>query len=100
MEALVVLANPTTRIVLVLTLKWTDEKQWDKLNPDNFHLTAGESRYNCIIKMSGRVGPDGKIRPDYRLVFLVPKATTSFVLHNEKASAQFSVTGPAKASIR
>ena len=88
------------KTVLVLTLKGISEDNWDKLNPDSFYLTAGESRHECIIKMSGKVGAGGKARPDYRLVFRAPKATTSFVLHHEKAAVPFSVIGPLKENIR
>lgn len=88
------------KTVLVLTLKGISEDKWDKLNPDSFYLTAGESRHECIIKMSGKFGADGKARPDYRLVFRVPKATTSFVFHHEKTTVPFSVTGPIKENIR
>jgi hypothetical protein len=88
------------KTVLVLALNGISNDKWDKLNPDSFFLTAGESRHDCIVKMSGKAGADGKARPDYRLVFRVPKVTTSFVLHYEKASVPFSVTGSIKENIR
>ena len=82
-----------------MTLKGV-EQDWDKLNPDSFHLTAGESRYECIVKMGGKVGADGSVRPDYRLAFRVPRATTSFLLHYDKPSVKLSVAGSIKRNIR
>jgi hypothetical protein len=84
--------------VLVVTLRGTNEDQWDRLNGRDFWLTAGGSRYD-LIQMTGWIDSEGKIRPDYRLVFRVPKAKTSFVLHYEKASVPFSATGPIKPNI-
>ena len=86
--------------VLVLTLKGLDAASWENLNPDRFVVTSADQRYPCLIKMSGRIGADGQARPDFRVVFIVPKTTTSFAFHYDKESSQFVVSGPIKTNIR